>query len=557
MSVARGIYNVIRRNTATRVYCVPGESYLALLNEFASTDGPTLVSTRHEEGAGLMAEAHAKLTGEVGTVLVTRGPGLTHLSIALHTALQDSTPLVAFVGQVPTTVKHRESFQEVDIVNMTMPIAKWSVEITDASRAVELVEEAYRVAAAGRPGPVVVSLPEDIDREAAKPTDSWRKNRVVGSVGRMVPNDETIGALRRAASPSIIVGRPVSGQPLLREAIERLAMQLDAPVYNAWRRFDAFDNSHEHFAGNIPILSAYSAELLKESDVVLLIDDRLDEFTSLYYSIPSDSQHVLVVGGAGAVGQTADDLTKYIAELGETLGAYPRDRSSSHRARAVDSHRAYTNIDNLDLVQFEPDHPLVLSTSLAKSLPADAILTSDAGTFASWVYRTCSLSGSMRFLGPTAGGMGYAIPSAIAARLAEPTRPVYAIAGDGGFAMTMSELETARRLELGGIGVIVFDNEIYGTIAAHQDKHFPGRRVGVDLGPIDYSALAASFDWTFRMVDSAESMSAAIAAVDRGERVLIHAPIPKEELGPLSLEWPQVKVVSEFTSTTSEGAVAK
>lgn len=541
MSVAHGIYEVIKRHSPTHVYCVPGESYLALLNEFSNADGPLLINTRHEEGAGLMAEAHAKLTGETGTVLVTRGPGLTHLTIALHTARQDSTPLVAFVGQVPTAVKEREAFQEVDIPAFCAPISKWTVEIPDASRAVDIVEEAYRVAASGRPGPVVISLPEDIDRQQIMAGDGWSWGDIVKDVSTPTPNEATVDLLAQAKRPVIIAGRPVQGRAGVREGIAGLAETLRAPVYNAWRRFDAFDNEHPHFAGNLPIVSKESARLLRSADVFVLVDDRLDEFTSLQYSFPTAQQRVLLLGGEEGGFSSTEDWERYLAELAAQLDLRGGERSKESCSAAVSEHRRYTDISRLYSAALDTAHPAGLVKAFAENLPENAVVTSDAGTFASWIYRETSFSANMRFLGPTAGGMGYALPAAIGARIASPGTPVFAVAGDGGFAMTMSELQSASQFGVTGIGMFVFDNEIYGTIAAHQDRHFPNRRVGIELGAIDYAAVAASFGWEFAQITSAEQMASVVKDISvRDARVLVHVPIPKEELNPLGFQWPLV-----------------
>jgi acetolactate synthase-1/2/3 large subunit len=549
MSVAHGIYEVLRQNAVSRVYCVPGESFLALLNEFADPSGPDLVTTRHEEGAGLMAEAHAKLTGEVGTVLVTRGPGLTHLAIALHTAKQDSTPLVAFVGQVPTGVKYREAFQELDITLFGASVAKWSVEISNPDRAVELVEKAYRIARSGRPGPVVISLPEDIDRGQLNRVRGWEASKIIERVSLSLPSSQTSHLVSSSGRPTIIVGRPVQGQPAVRAAVEELALALDAPVYNAWRRFDAFDNCHTHFAGNIPILSRESSDHLRSADVVILVDDRLDEFTSLSYAIPNTKQNVVMIGGERSGMEKPAEYAHFLNELASAV----RDqndsslRSDKFRATAVGLHCEYTARGNGDqILTLGATHPASLAQAFAESLPSDAIVTSDAGTFASWLYRACSFTNVMRFLGPTAGGMGYALPSAIAARMAHTKVPVYAIVGDGGFAMTMSELETGRRHGLEGIGIFVFDNEMYGTIAAHQDRYFPGRRVGIELGPIDYRAVASGFGWEFRSVTTAEDIAEVVNEVaEQRTRILAHVPISKMDLNPLDFSWPERKQDNE------------
>ncbi|NIF52239.1 thiamine pyrophosphate-binding protein, partial [Burkholderia sp. Ax-1724] len=269
MSTAQAIYNAIAAEQIDHVFCVPGESYLAVMDAFHGSDSPRLIATRHEEGAGLMAEAWAKATGKTGVCMVTRGPGLTHLAIALHTAQQDSTPLVALVGQVPSDVRYREAFQEMDVVAYARPMAKWALEIGRGDRAAELMQKAFHVAQSGRPGPVVVSLPEDVDRELAVSAPA-RMAEVYAAAPSPAGIEAAAALLRDAKRPCIVVGGGVTRGGASADVVA-LAEKLGAAVFTGWRRFDAFPNHHPLYLGPMPVLPADLAAPLLEADVIVAI----------------------------------------------------------------------------------------------------------------------------------------------------------------------------------------------------------------------------------------------------------------------------------------------
>ena len=548
MTVAETIFKAIKIREIDFVFCVPGESFLATMDSFYGSAKPLLVSARHEEGAGIMAEAYAKASSKTGVCMVTRGPGLTHLSIALHTAKQDSTPLVVFVGQVPTKVRQREAFQELDIVEFTRPVAKWSVELNRADRVAEIVDKAFHIANSGRPGPVVISLPEDIDRSSTAQHSVWRSS----TVG--IPSPSTKG-VAKAISMIEDAERPciVAGEGVLRvdatDKLIRFAECLGAPVFTAWRRFDAFPNNHPLYMGGLNLSSVSNdlSEPLKTADLIIAIGARLDEFTTLSYSSPSTAQKLIHIdqspeetGGSwiGAdlalvadVGEAMDKLEEalknskcakpskerqnQIAEWSEyfTKRTTPRGNRIGLKDGTIDLEGIYHDILNI--------------------LTDDASITCDAGDFGSWLIRYYKWNKPRTFFGPTTGAMGYALPAAIAAKLARPQAPAIAFAGDGGFAMTMSELETAVRLKLDGLVVLVFNNNNFGTIRRHQNREFPSRPVVTGLGTIDFAAIAKAMGAEgFKVSRNVEFAKAFKAALNAGCPAVIDITVGGNSLDP-------------------------
>jgi acetolactate synthase-1/2/3 large subunit len=529
----------IRAQGVRHVFCVPGESYLGLLDAFNDVPEVRLVTTRHEEGAGLMAEAGAKVSGRPGVAMVTRGPGIAHLSMALHVAAQDSTPLLAFVGQVPTGVQGREAFQEVDLVGLGRLLGKDAVEIRDGARAGELVQRAFHLAQTGRPGPVVVSVPEDVGLSPAPavgvgPAQAPRPGPAEEAVERAV---RLITAADRVA---ILAGGGAAGAPA-RAALVALAEAIGASVFAAWRRFDVFPNDHPLYAGNVPWIPARLQAPLREADLLLAVGTRLGDFTSFRYELPGPGQRLVHVDAAAESMATTrppevgivSDASLALERLGAALQEADRSRVERRRRWAEAAHAEYLGATTPRPVDHYPGRVDLEAAchSLREALPASAITVTDAGAFSTFVHRFLWWREPATFVGTTSGAMGYGVPGAIGAKLARPDRLVVALTGDGGFAMTMAEVLTAVRCGLDGLIVVVFDNGSYGTIRRHQRLRFPAREIGVDLGPIDVPTLARAFGARGLCARSNGEFAAALREATAGPGVtLLQAMVDPEQL---------------------------
>ena len=514
------------------VFMVPGESFLPVLDALHDHKGSIrTVATRHEEGAGFAAEAWALATGRPGVAMVTRGPGVTNSSIALHTAMQNSTPLVVFVGQVPTDQKYREAFQEVDLVSTFSPLVKWAVEIPQTARIPELVREAFRRARSGRPGPVVVGLPEDVLFGSAE-ADALP---AVRQLDPGVSEDAVMQAamlLAGAQRPLVLVGREVScatGQT----AVMKLAEQWQLPVMTAFRRFDAFPNDHPNYAG--PVALGAPPEVLaplEEADVVLVLGDRLDEITTGAYQFMQDATVIHVLKDAtslGTWGRTIMAIPANPTAFAESLAK--REVSVRHDERVKSLHASYKKYAT-------PEEPFseggvnisAVLHDIRMSSPADTAIVTDAGNFAGWVPRFYRFNAPHTHFAPLSGAMGYAAPAAVGVALSRRGRRVVALAGDGGFAMTMNELSTMKAHNL-PVTMIVFVNNIHGTIRMHQEKHYPGRPIATDLTNPGFADLARSFGLTaWTVTDNGEFKAAFAEAVKSDGPTLIEVSEGKERL---------------------------
>lgn len=496
-TVGRVIVDAIAAEGVTHVFGVPGESYLPVLDAFNDVPEVRIVPTRHEEGAGFMADAWARTTGRTGVFMVTRGPGLAHAAIALHAARQDSTPLVLLVGQVSRDDAGRESFQELDHLAAGRLLGKDGIEITEPDRAAEQIQRAFYLARSGRPGPVVVSLPEDVGYATTQVTAVARQTVPVPAA-REEDLVRAVALLAGAGSVALIVGTGGIAGAGGRAAVVALAERLGAPVYNAWRRFDAFPNTHPQFAGNLPWLSAELVRPLRDADVVLAIGTRLGDFTSMSYTVPSPKQKLIQIdvdAASMSVVRNPDvpivaDAGSTVRRLAELLESRTVERRPAALAAAREAHDRYVASTAVpDDAEGDADLAVAIG-QLRRILPADAIVTSDAGAFAGYLNRYYRWTTPETFIGSTSGPMGYAVPTAIGAKIAAPDRVVVGIAGDGGFAMTMSEIHTAVRLGLDRLVFVVFDNGVYGSIRNHQTRTYPGREIGVDLGSADLATVA-------------------------------------------------------------------
>jgi acetolactate synthase-1/2/3 large subunit len=478
-------------------FTVPGESFLPLLEALPGA-GIRVVATRHEGGASFMAEAIGQLTGRPAACLGTRAVGAANLAIGIHTARQNSTPMVALIGQVERRHRGREAFQEVELVETFGGLAKWAAEISDPAAAAEQVGEGLRAMVTGRPGPVFFSLPEDVLAE-------WLPDEARADVRPIVvappPADEVsaiVELLNAAARPAILAGGGARRSGAWAQLIE-LAERLAVPVFAAWRRPDVFPNDHPNYLGMTGYGSPPTVRArLEEADALLVIGCRLNEVASFAYSVPAAATrwaHVDLeprVEGAGLrppdIALAADAATFLAAAVEAARGT---GRASRERKRALAADRAaYVGASELPDEEWRGPGvtPARVVATLQEVLPPDAILTTDAGNFGLWPARHYRLTRPGTFLAATSGAMGYGLPAAIAASLAQPERTVVGLCGDGGFAMTMSELETAVREGARPI-VLVHDNGRFGTIAMHQQRE--GREAtAVELGPIDFAAVA-------------------------------------------------------------------
>ena len=482
---------MLARAGVRRLYTVPGESFLEILDAAEVHPGLSLVSTRHESGAAFMAEADGKLTGTPAVAMATRGVGASNLAIGVHTARQDSTPMLVLVGQVETDLLGREAFQEVDLVGFYAPITKWSATVHRADRLAEFVARALRIATSGRPGPVMLALPADVlgervpdDPRAAVPAPP-RPGPTPGEVRAVVRR------IAAARSPVVIAGGGARGA---REGLVSFAEGFNCGVYAAWRRQDVFPNSHPNYLGHLALgTPPETLRALEEADLVVVVGSRLSEVTTQTYSLPRPDQAVIQVDVDPAeVGATTPVAHGVVSDARAALAAFCAQTPSPPPARNwTEAHRAY-----LDSSSVPPNRaregidPSRIVAALNEVLPEDAILTNDAGNFAAFLHRYRRYDRPGTQLAPTNGAMGYGVPAAVAAKLAAPDREVVAVAGDGGFLMTGQELETAVRYGA-KITVVVFRNGMHGTIAMHQARTL-GRTAGVEIGNVDLAAYARS-----------------------------------------------------------------
>ena len=505
-------------------FCVPGESFLPILDAFHDRSDLQLITCRQEGGAAFMAEAYGRLTGRPGVCLVTRGPGATNASIGVHAAMQASTPMILIVGQVPRAFLGREAFQEVDIPAMFAPLAKWSAQVPSAQRMHEYVDRAFHVAVTGRPGPVVLAAPEDVlsglvDTETSLTTASRPTE------GAADPSS-LLHALASARRPLVVVGGggwTASAAGHIAEWAERNEL----PVAAEFRCQDYVDNESPAYVGELG-LGANPALVRRtaEADVLLVIGSRLGEITTQGYrtiEVGDGRQRLLHVGPdpdeIGSLYATEIGVTATSTAIASALAAAEAIRGPwgewSRQARA-------------DFEQWRVPKPSretfdlgLAVAAIDELLPDDAVITNGAGNYTAWVQRFCRFRSYGTQLAPASGAMGYGLPAAITAKLTAPDRTVIAFAGDGCLLMNGQELATAMRYNL-AIVVVVINNGILGTIRMHQEARYPGRRSGTDLTNPDFVAYARSFGALAWRVTTTEEVGPALAeAVASGRPALI------------------------------------
>ncbi len=514
--VAQGVHTV---------FGVPGESFLAALDGFHEhRDKIRFVACRQEGGASFMAEAQGKLTGRPGVCFVTRGPGATNASIGLHTAFQDSTPMVLFIGQVASDQRDREAFQEVDYRQMfgpgTLGFAKWVGEVHDADRLPEYVSRAFHTALQGRPGPVVVVLPEDMLTKAtcapvmprAEPAHAWPAPGGLREVRSM---------LLAAQRPFVIVGGG-GWDAASCAAMQRFAENWKLPVGCAFRFQDVFDNRHPQYAGDVGIaLNPKLAERIRNADLVLAVGPRLGEMTTSGYTLlqpPRPVQKLIHIhAGPEELGRVyAADLLlqSSMASAAKALEGLTAPQQLPWAEWTEQAHADYEANHTAQDVQ--PLDMAVVIKTIQRLAPADTVYTNGAGNYAGWLHRYCRYFGLQHHgrtqLAPTSGAMGYGVPAAVAAALLYPERTVVNIAGDGDFLMTGQELATATGYGAKRLISVVVDNGTYGTIRMHQEREYPGRVSGSDLFNPDFVALAGAYGWRASRVERTADFEPAFAA---------------------------------------------
>ena len=531
------VANLLAQGT-THAFGVPGESYLPVLEALADVQGRLeFVVCRQEGGAAYMAEAYGKITGRPGIAMVTRGPGASNAAVGIHTAMQDSSPMIVLVGQVATDCVDREAFQEIDYRRMYGSVAKWAAQIDRVERVPEYIAHAYRVAMSGRPGPVVLALPEDMLAARCDVPDASRVDAVAPA-----PSPAQVVAatnlLSRAARPLVLAG----GSRWTAAACAALAAWSDRtgiPVACAFRHQDLFDNRHPHYAGDVGIgINPALAARVRDADVLLVIGERLGETTTSGYSlldVPTPKQTLIHVHpGSDELGRVYQPALAIEATPGEFLAAFadqPGSPMPSWRTESAAAHSAYEAWraprpvpGAVDLWQVVQD--------LDRRLADDAIVTNGAGNFATWMHRLFRYRGYRTQLAPYSGSMGYGVPSAIAAKLLHPDRFVISWNGDGCFLMNGQELATAVQYGL-AIVFVVIDNGMYGTIRMHQERHYPGRVSGTSLVNPDFAALARAYGAHGETVSATDAFMAAFerAAAVAGPS-LLHVRIDPQALTP-------------------------
>ena len=519
----------------SHVFCVPGESYLDLLDGlYAVRNRIELVTCRFEAGAVHMAEAYGKLTGKPGVAIVTRGPGACHAAIGVHVAFQDSTPLVLLVGQIPFEETDRESFQEVDYRKMFAPLAKWVTQIDDVKRIPELMAHAFDVARSGRPGPVVVAISEEMQKELAGVPD-------IGPANILPPHPapealpQLMAMLEKAKKPLAVLGGSCWTEAG-REAIRDWLVGNDIPVAVSFRRQGLFDGNSANFVGDLGVgADAALVAAAKQSDLLLAIGTRIGEPVSQGYTL-------LDMAGATPIVHVYPDQAEIGRVYRPALGIVSELNAFAQAVRQLEpvqrpAWSAWTReLRAARLAQAkapEYEGPLNLAVALQqleKALPKDTIFTTDAGNFATWPTRFMHVGEKQDFLGPTNGAMGYGVPAAIGAKIVYPDRPVICFVGDGGFLMTGQEIATCFHHNAAPV-FMVFNNGQYGTIRMHQERTYPGRVSGTKLTNPDFAKFIESFGGHGEVVERTDDLVPAVKrALASGKPALVEVRTDPEQI---------------------------
>lgn len=534
------VVDALEAHGVKQLFCVPGESYLEVLD--ALHDSPiTATSARQEGGAAMMAEAWGKLHGTPGICFVTRGPGATNASAGIHVAQQDSTPMILFIGQINSQLRHREAFQEVDYGQYLGSMAKWVAEIDSTDRITEMVSRAWSVATSGRPGPVVLVLPEDtLSGTAAsceiKPFSTLETYPNQADILKMA------SMIELANNPIVVVG----GSRWCAESVaqvEAFAERFSVPMACSFRRQMLFNHNHPHYSGDVGLgINPKLQSAITDADLVILMGGRFSE-------VPSQNYQLLGV-------QSATQQLIHIHACAEELGRVYRADLAIHaspkalaqnlaqlipskaitQARRAHVSECHSNYQQWSSLPTKPHPGAVQMPSimahLAATLPSDSIITNGAGNYATWIHRFWKFTEYGTQLAPTSGSMGYGLPAAVAAKIAHPNKTVVCFAGDGCFQMTMQEFGTAVQANA-AIIVLVIDNGMYGTIRMHQERHFPSRVCATDLVNPNFCALAKAYGAFATQVTHTDQFPQALSdAMAAGVPALIHIKLDPQALTP-------------------------
>ncbi len=536
MRSAETIVKCLEAHGIERVYCVPGESYLALLDALYESSIEVIIC-RHESGAGFMAVAEARLTGKPAVFLVSRGPGATNGSIAVHVAEQDATPVILFIGQVSRLERTRGAFQEVDYGQFFGGMAKAVYEVHEASKMAEIVTRSLRLAAEGTPGPVIISLPEDVLSDDAgdhipAPFPLPVAHHGAGDIATI------LAMIENAATPIVVAGALLRGSKGAA-ALEKFVEALRIPVAVTWKNQDIFDNASPLYAGHIGFGNPpRHRQALANADLIIAVGTRLGDVASLNYTFPAAPEpkqkviHIYPDGECiGRVFRTDFGLVADPIGVLTDLAANPRVVSTAReqwRASINDFVRdfqLFTSPEPNDAVDFGK-----VVVALAAQAPANAIITTDAGNMSTWVHRHWVMTPKNILLGAIAGAMGFGVPTAVAASILDTTRTVITFVGDGGILMTGQELATA--VQYGARPkIVISDNGIYGTIRTHQEKHYPHRVSGTDLVNPDFTMWAKSFGVFTETIAIGDDIDAKVKAFLAHEgAAVLHVKSSKEAL---------------------------
>jgi len=503
---------------------VPGESYLDVLDALHDSDIRFIIN-RQEGGAAFMADAYGKMTGKPGICFVTRGPGATNASIGVHTAYQDSTPMILFIGQVGNDFVDREAFQEIDYRRMYGQMAKWVTQIDRADRIPEYLARAFQVATSGRPGPVVLALPEDMLIDQAVVADTRRYQPVQASPSA-AQLDTVRAMLAGAKKPLVLLGGGGWNEQACAD-LQRFAEANQLPVACAFRFQDLLDNAHPNYIGDVGIgINPKLAARVRDADVILAIGPRLGEMTTGGYALiaaPVPAQRLIHVHAdaeeLGSVYQAEVMINSGMPQIATMLAAMAPVDASAWAGSIAEARAEYAAWQEQPAIFKDGKAPLDLwqvVQQIDKIAPHDTIITNGAGNYATWAHRFHSYGGMRTQLAPTSGAMGYSVPAGVAAKIIAPSRTVITFAGDGEYMMNGQELATAVQYQA-GVVIIVFNNGMFGTIRMHQERDYPGRVSGTELHNPDFAALAVAYGAHGEVVTTTAEFAPAL------ERALAHA----------------------------------